>query len=145
MRPLALMQLDRFRDHGLLALRVGMGLMFVGHGWPKLAGGPEKWAKIGGAMSNLGIDFAPAFWGFMAGFAECGGGILLVLGLLTRPAAALLVCTMVVAAIRHVAAGDGFGGWSHATEAGITFASLFLMGPGKFSLDFKLFGGKRED
>lgn len=142
MRPLALMQLDRFRDHGLLALRVGMGLMFVGHGWPKIAGGPQKWEKIGGAMSSFGIDFAPTFWGFMAAFAECGGGLLVALGLFTRPAAILVVCTMAVAAMKHGMAGDGFKGWSHAVEAGITFAALFVMGPGRFSFDAMWFGGE---
>jgi putative oxidoreductase len=128
---------ELLRDVGLLIARVGMGAMFVGHGWGKITGGPEKWAKLGGAMKHLGIEFAPTFWGFMAAFAEFGGGILIALGFLFRPAAALLVCTMAVAAWMHYSKGDGFGGWSHATEAGITFLALLLIGPGRYAIEIR--------
>lgn len=37
-----LRSLDKYRDVGLLILRVGIGLMFMIHGFPKLFGGPEK-------------------------------------------------------------------------------------------------------
>ncbi len=137
-----LMSLDKYRDHGLLFLRVGLGIAFIAHGWPKLVGGPEKWAKVGKAMGEFGIDFAPAFWGFMAAVAETFGGLMLALGLGTRFALALLAFTMLVATIKHMAAGDGFKGWSHAAEACITFVGLFFVGPGKFSLDHKFFGEK---
>ncbi len=140
MQRLALMKLDRFKDHGLLLARVGLGVMFMLHGWPKITGGPEKWEKLGGAMSTFGIDFAPVFWGFMAAFAEFGGGLLLAVGFMSRGALALLVITMIVATLKHVAGGDAFGKWSHAAEAAIMFTALFLTGPGRFSLDAKLFG-----
>ncbi len=141
---------DTCRDIGLLVLRLGLGTMFIVHGWPKIAGGPEHWAQVGGAMGNFGIHFAPTFWGFMASLAEFGGGIALVLGLLTRPACALLTITMIVAAAFHLMPPDpipagmegmyGFGPASHALEAGIVFLSLILIGPGKYSLDQKLCG-----
>lgn len=136
---------DKYRDHGLLFMRAGLGVMFMLHGWPKLVGGPERWERTGRAMSELGVDFAPQFWGFMAGFAEFGGGLALALGLATRPALLMLAFTMLVAALKHYNAGDGFGGWSHPVEAGITFVGLLLVGPGRFSLDHRLFdrGKKR--
>ena len=140
MKKLVSMGLDDHVDKGLLVARVGLGAMFMAHGWPKIVGGPEKWEKLGGAMTTFGIDFAPTFWGFMAAFAEFGGGLLLLAGFLTRPALALLIATMLVATAKHMVAGDGFRGWSHAAEALIMFAGLFLMGPGKLSLDHKLFG-----
>ena len=127
--------LDRYRDEGLLALRIGIGVMFVLHGFPKISGGPEVWTKIGMAMGALGITFAPAFWGFMAASAEFGGGLLLVLGLLTRPASLLLLSTMIVATVMHVKAGDGMNVYSHALEAAILFFSLLFIGPGRLSLD----------
>lgn len=127
--------LDKYRDHGLLLLRVGIGVMFLLHGWPKITGGVEFWTKIGGTMGLFGITFAPAFWGFMAAFAEFGGGALLLLGLLTRPACAMMAFTMTVAATMHLNKGDGISGASHAIEAGILFVSLILIGPGRFSLD----------
>lgn len=124
---------------GLLILRIGVGTMFVLHGEGKLFGGPEKWAKLGKAMGDVGIDFAPLFWGFMAAFAEFFGGILVALGLLFRPALVLLVITMIVAANRHLAAGEPFMSASHAIELGIVFLALLFTGPGKYSADSKLF------
>ncbi len=112
--------------------------MFMVHGWPKLAGGAARWAKLGGAMARLGIDFAPTFFGFMAAVSEFFGGLLVAVGLLFRPALALMLCTMVVATTRHLGAGEGILGASHAIEAGIVFASLLLIGPGRFALQNKL-------
>ena len=114
----------------------------MSHGWPKITGGPEMWTNIGGSMGNLGIDFAPTFWGFMAAFAEFFGGLLLALGLFFRITNFLLVFTMIVAAIVHLKGEDGFGGASHAIEAGILFFSLIFIGPGRYSLDAKLFPGE---
>ncbi|HWR84285.1 MAG TPA: DoxX family protein [Candidatus Deferrimicrobium sp.] len=128
--------LDKYRDAGLLIARIGLGFMFAFvHGWPKLTGGPELWAKVGGAMSRFGLGFYPEFWGFMAMTAEFGGGLLLALGLWFRPALAVMVFTMFVAAVHHLASGDSLGTASHAIESGIIFAALFLMGPGRYSLD----------
>ena len=129
--------LDKYQDVGLLILRVGIGLMFMGHGFPKLFGGPEKWVLIGGVMKTFGLDFAPSFWGFLAAFSEFGGGVLLTLGFLTRPACVFLLSTMFVASSMHISKGDPFVKYSHAVEAGILFLSLFLIGPGKYSLDRK--------
>ena len=109
-------------DVGLLVLRVGIGLsMAVFHGYGKIAGGPERWTRIGGAMPNLGLDFLPTFWGFMAGFAEFFCSILLVLGVLFRPAALMLIFTMSIATVRHLslpadAPNSGFSGASHSLE-----------------------------
>jgi len=125
-------------DLGLLVLRVGLGLMMMGHGWPKLTGGPEKWAKLGGAMGSLGIDFAPTFWGFMASFSELVGGAMVAVGLLTRVHSGLLVCTMGVAAAMHLSNGDGVMGSSHAIEDGIAFLALVLLGAGRFSVDARV-------
>ena len=131
---------DRYRDHALLVLRAGFGIMFMLHGWPKITGGPEKWAGIGGAMSNFGITFAPTFWGLMASLAEFVGGLLLVLGLLTRPACLALIMTMIVAATMHITKGDDFPKISHPIESGIVFLGLLGLGAGRFSLDHTLFG-----
>ncbi len=75
-------QLDKYRNEGLLVLRIGIGIMFMLHGFPKLTGGPEAWTKVGGALSAIGINSAHTFMGFMAAISEFGGGLLLLLGLL---------------------------------------------------------------
>lgn len=126
--------LNRFRDLGLLLLRIGLGVSFLFHGVPKLRGGPDKWAALGGAMGALGMKFAPAFWGFMAGFSEAAGGALLILGFLFRPACLFLAVTMAVALNMHITKGDPFMLYSHALEDGIVFLCLILIGPGKYSL-----------
>ncbi len=126
---------DKYRDIGLLILRLGIGIMFMGHGLPKLIAGPEKWLILGGTMKALGVDFAPMVWGFMAGFSEFVGGMLLALGFFTRPACFFLLTTMIVATSMHISKGDPFLKYSHAMEAGFLFLSLIFIGPGKYSLD----------
>ncbi len=128
-------KLGNYRNVALFIIRVGLGIMMLMHGYPKLLGGVERWEKLGGAMSTLGIEAVPVFWGFMAAIAEGIGGILLVLGWLHRPAALLLFITMVVAAMKHISAGDGVMGASHAIELGVVFLGIFILGPGKYSVD----------
>jgi putative oxidoreductase len=120
------------RDLGLLILRVGIGAMFVGHGLPKLIGGPARWEALGRVMGNLGVEVAPTFFGFMAAISETGGGLLIAAGVLWRPALLLLLTTMLVAVTKHVSDGDGFGRASHAAEAAILFLALLFVGPGRF-------------
>lgn len=127
--------LERYRDFGILLLRVGLGVMFVYHGAPKVAGGPEMWTGLGGAMANFGVTSMPALWGFMAAVSELGGGVCLILGLAVRPACILLLATMIVAATYHLARGDGLSVAAHAIEVGIVFLALVIIGPGRFSID----------
>ena len=103
-----------YTDFGLLILRLGIGIMFVLHGYPKITGGIELWAKLGSSMSNFGIDFAPTFWGFMAALSEFGGAVLLILGVGFRLASLLMLTTMCVATAHHFGKGDGIQGASHA-------------------------------
>jgi putative oxidoreductase len=132
----------KYREEGLLLLRIGIGLAFIFHGYPKIAGGVERWEKLGGAMGHLGLDFAPVFWGFMAAISEFVGGLLLMLGFLFRPVCVLLFITMVVALTQHLVQGDAFGQYNNSLKSAVVFASLFLMGPGRYSLDHYLFGPK---
>lgn len=129
--------LGRYRNTGLLILRIGLGAMMMFHGFPKIMGGPDKWAGIGGSMNVIGIDFIPAFWGFMAAISEGLGGFLLLLGLFFRPVNMLLTFTMLIAALVHINKGEGIMGASHAIELGIVFFSLIFIGPGKYSVDGK--------
>lgn len=129
--------LERYRDVGLLIARLGFGLGFFWfHGWPKLSAGPERWEGVGGAMSSLGIDFAPLFWGFCASLAESLGGLLIAAGLFFRPAALAIAVVMFVATVNHISTGRGSP--AHAFKNASLFAGLFLIGPGRYSLDYVL-------
>ena len=128
------------KDLGLLILRIGIGLsMMIFHGLGKIQGGPEAWEKIGGNMANLGIDFFPVFWGFMAAFSEFFGSFFIIVGFFFKPATALLAFTMIVAAVVHLslpegADGAGLKGASHALELLTVYVALFFIGPGKYKI-----------
>ena len=124
-----------YQNVGLLIFRLGLGGMFMWHGFPKIFGGIEKWTALGKTMGTFGIDFAPAFWGFMSGFAEFFGGLLIVLGLFYRLACLMLVFNLGVAFISQMADGKGLMKASQSLEDGFSFLGALFVGPGKYSLD----------
>lgn len=132
------------KDLGLFILRLGVGLsMAIFHGYGKIAGGPERWERIGGAIGNLGISFLPTLWGFLAAFSEFFCSIFLILGILFRPAALFLACTMFIATLNHLnlpadAPNSGFSGASHAIELMAVYIALLFLGSGKFTVTSKL-------
>ena len=131
-----LTSLTRFRDWGLLFLRVALGAFYLYvHGWHKLAGGIHAWREIGLAVRYAGIHFAPVFWGLMAALSETLGCVLVILGFLFRPACLLIFITLCVASAMHLRKGQGLETASHAIELAILFFSLLFIGPGKYSLD----------
>lgn len=132
-----LSQLGNYRNFGLLITRVGLGIMFIYHGYPKLLGGPDAWEKVGESTRYVGVHFLPTFWGLMALCSETFGGFLLVIGLAFRPVCLFLLCTMVVAAIMHLKSGGGLDQAAHAIEDAVVFAGLLFVGPGKYSVDKK--------
>jgi putative oxidoreductase len=137
--------MDKMREFvinaGLLWLRVLMGAGIAYHGYQKLA----KGAAAGLAQFATSWGFpAPSFFAWAAVLSEFAGGILLVIGLMTRPAAALILTTMVVAAFLAHGGDPWFaidvktpGGASKelALCYGVMAATLLLAGGGKFSLD----------
>ncbi len=126
--------LDKYRDLGLLILRLGVGISYMYfHGWGKISGGPETWVRYGGNMEHFGIAFLPTFWGFMAAFSEFVGGFLIAIGFLFRPAAVLILLTMIVATTMHVVTGQG--GPAHSLKMAFVFAGLIFIGPGRYSID----------
>ena len=124
--------LGKFSDFGFLILRVVVGASFIMHGFPKISGGPEKWAILAG---HAGITTMQTAAGFLAAFAEFGGGICLILGFLTRPMAILLFGTMLGALNYHISKGDGFSSYSHALELAGVFLGIAFIGPGRYSID----------
>jgi len=127
--------LAKYRDFGLLIIRLGIGTMMLTHGVPKILGGIDTWQKVGESMGIFGIHFFPIVWGFLAAITETFGSILLILGLWTRPTCLFLAITMIVAASKHLTQGDGIDGSSHAIELLSVYLGLLFIGPGKYSVD----------
>jgi putative oxidoreductase len=120
-----------FTDFGVLILRIFLGVaMLWGHGiskWEKLFGGGEiKFAD------PFGIGEVPTL--ALTVFAEVICSLLVAFGLFTRWALVPLIITMAVAVFKiHI--DDGFGGMEKALLYGIGYITVFLTGPGSFSLD----------
>jgi len=135
MTPLG--KLGNYKNFGLLVIRVGLGLMFIWHGYPKLIGGEKSWVKIGGAVNYVGIHFLPMIWGLLCGLVETAGGAFLVIGFWFRPVCLLLLINLVVAAASQFGQGGGLDDAAHAIEDAVAFAGLLFLGPGKYSVDKK--------
>lgn len=148
------------RDLGLLLLRVMVGAIFVIHGYPKIFGGPGKVEKVHpkvrqhlgagfdaamehgsiasfrGNVEGMGLPM-PGIMAWVAALAEFGGGILLILGWLTRPVALIMSGNMVVAITRvHWKNGlVGQGGYEFPLSLLGSLVALVLAGPGAISID----------
>lgn len=129
--------LGNYKNFGLLIIRVGLGIMFIFHGYPKLLGGVAMWEQLGSSTKYVGIHFLPAVWGFLCAATETFGGFLLVIGLAFRPVCFLLVINLVVAALSQFGQHEGLMGAAHAIEDAVMFAGLLFLGPGRYSVDRK--------
>lgn len=123
------------KDIGLLIMRVGIGLLFMRHGYDKFMGGTEQWLWLGNQMALFGIRLYPTLWGLLAATSELLGGTLLVLGLGTRIAAIFISCVMIVALAMHFNKGDSFNVYSQAVALLVVLIGLFFTGSGRFSID----------
>ena len=121
---------DSDSNVGLLILRVFIGGALLTHGWGKMFGGLEQFA---GFVASLGVP-APQVMAFLAAFAESFGAILLAVGLLTRPAAFMIVATMAVA-IFGAHKGAAFSVQEAAWLYLVPALFFLLKGAGQWSLD----------
>jgi putative oxidoreductase len=121
----------------LLLVRLYWGCQFVLTGWGKV----HNLAKVTDFFTSLGIP-APALNAAFISGLELVGGVLLIIGLASRPIAFMMVCNMLVAyatadreALMSIFSDPGkFYG---ATPFTFLFASLIVLifGPGRFSAD----------
>jgi putative oxidoreductase len=127
-------------DFGLLVLRVAFGVYIALHGWGKVYsngqfGLPEQ---LVAGVTSMGFP-APTLFAWMAALTEFLGGILIALGLLTRPAALALVINMSVAAFVAHGEDPWYAPGGRSKEMALLylapFVVLLLTGAGRFSID----------
>lgn len=126
------------RSWGPLILRLGVGVTFIMHGYPKLF--PAGPAGFAGLLRNLAFP-APEVLAWVAGIVEFVGGIAMILGLFVRYAGVLMAIEMVVTSVRvKMRGGVPFisprgTGWELDFLLLMGALALVFLGAGALSLD----------
>lgn len=131
-----------------LPIRLALGAVMVAHGAQKVLG------SFGGSGFNAFISGTTPFsfmrptwlWLAAAAFAEFAGGLLVIIGLLTRPAAFLIAATMLTAIVGVHWNGGFFAanrGYEYPLSLLAMAVALMIAGGGQASVDRALTGGRR--
>ena len=121
-----------------LIIRVPVGLILVAHGAQKLFGWFGGYGLEGTGQWMASQGFNPGYlMALLAGSAEFFGGLALIFGLLTRPAAAVAAFTMLMAMTVHIHNGlfVSNNGYEFALSLLAATTALAFMGGGKFAFD----------
>lgn len=125
-------------DLALLALRLLLGGLFIGHGAQKLFGwfGGYGLAGTGAFMESIGLRPGRQM-AALAGLSEVLGGVLFIVGLF-QPLAALLIGGAMLIAIAKVHGKNGLWSQNNGYEYNLVLlvlaVALALLGPGDLSL-----------
>jgi putative oxidoreductase len=130
-------------NFGLLIFRIGVSIMMLTHGYPKLLKIIDANFQPGDPL-GVGAEASMIMAGFsefalvLAGFAEFICSIFLIFGLATRCALVPLIITMSVA-LTFVHIDDPFKSQEKAFFYLLAYLFMLITGPGKYSIDQKLF------
>jgi putative oxidoreductase len=133
--------MEKLRPITLFLLRVGLGVIFLYNGYPKFFG-----RRLEHINEMVHINHLPAYFVYIAGVLELGGGAMLVAGLFTRMLGLLLAGEMAIAMWKgehffaHPLAVDHY---ELALALGVGAFALATFGAGSLSLDGILFGKGR--
>jgi len=122
------------REGAETLLRVVAGLALVTHGWGKITN------PFGAAGMVESLGFYPGeFWSLMLAVTEFFGGILIAIGLLTRPASIAAMFVLLVTVYFHwIVRSEGYAG----AEKSILWAAIFfyfaIRGGNRHSVDARL-------
>lgn len=136
-KPVAkgLARLGGLQNLALLALRAVIGIVMAYHGWQKITGGISNFA---GFIETLNVPF-PDLMAYVVTALELGGGILLIIGVLTRLWALLIATEMVFTTLLvkldiGLIAPEGAG-----AELDLLILAgcliVLILGPGAYSAD----------
>jgi putative oxidoreductase len=132
--------LDRLQPLALLLMRLALGAIMVAHGYHKVLGGLHRFSQM---VAGMGI---PGWLAYVSAVTELLGGLLLLVGFFTRPAA-FAICIDLCVAIWKVHLHNGLiGSPEHPgfefplAAATLAFALIFF-GGGPIAMDHILRGG----
>ena len=132
-------------DLALLILRVGTGVIFIPHGYPKMTGrgnqGIHGRKHLTQSINQLGFPF-PQVFAIVVGAIEFFGGLLLIVGLQTQWAALALASVMLVASGRMLKQKGFVGCADFPFSLLVATLALALLGSGTASVDHVLLAAK---
>ncbi len=121
-------------ETGMFLIRLGLGLVFVAHGWGKIG-------MMDGTVSFFGTLGLAPFFAYLVSWVEFLAGLAMILGVCTKWAGILLALVM-AGAIWYVKGAMGFlGGYELDLTLLLVALGVAFTGPGSFTVH-KLFGGK---
>ncbi|MBZ5684796.1 MAG: DoxX family protein [Acidobacteriia bacterium] len=132
--------LDRLQPLALLVMRLTLGAIMSVHGYHKVFGGLHQFAHTVGSMG------LPSWLGYVSAFTELLGGLLILVGFFTRPAA-FAICINLCVAIWKVHLHNGLmgspdrPGFEFPLAAATLAFALIFFGAGAISMDHVLRGG----
>jgi len=126
--------LAKYRETGLLLLRVSVGLLFILYAAPALIGGSKAWGHFGAGAGHFGLHSNFQIWGFLGSLLGCLGGVLMIFGLFFR-IGVLLVFVLALGYAIAVYTGTGFRTALPSIEMCFVLAGMLFIGPGKYSVD----------
>lgn len=131
--------LEKLKPLALLLLRLGLGAIFIYHGFPKLFTHTHQ------ALQEFPRMGFPSYFVYLAGVVEFFGGWLLVLGLFTRIAGLLLAGEMAIAIVRvHLPQGGllAISNYQFPLALAVGAFALVAIGAGAISFDRAIFKNK---
>ena len=126
--------LAKYREGGLLLMRVALGVLFIILTGPVLLS-MSRWAGFGSAIKNLGLYSNFQFWGFLGALAGCLGGVLIIFGLFFRPGILLVLAITIVHTLGALDRTGSYRAALGAIELCLILSGLLFVGPGKYSID----------
>lgn len=124
-------------EWGAIPLRLALGLVFMAHGWAKLTG--PLGTPEGFNIDTWGWPY-PVFWAWVVALVETFGGLLVIVGLMTRLAAFLMACVMAVAILKLKSDLGLVGGFEFDFVLLMMALALFVTGAGRLSVDRDILG-----
>jgi putative oxidoreductase len=131
---------EKLTNLGLLIFRVSLGLIFIAHGFLKVfTFGIPHAMVVFEAHTVWHINMIPGWFAIPAAIIEWGGGIMLILGVKTRWALPFLAAVAFGAGAVHFENGWNYtskpdGGWEYGIFLFISCVTIYLVGPGKYTL-----------